>query len=91
VRLGIAGRRPPVLAYRRAVEQTEALFSFGERKPGACLRAVRTIAAIGSFIEIEVSLEADRTAVAAACVGLNGHERLLVIGCVLQPVADSRD
>src|SRR4051812_16077691 len=88
VGLEITGRRPTVLGHTGAVEQAKALRPFRKREPRARLRAVRTIAAVRSFVEVEVGLEADRPTVTASRVGLYGHRRLLDLSaCILQPVA----
>src|SRR5690349_15671666 len=79
VRLRVPGRRPAVLGQGCAVDQAKALRAFREREPGARLGAIRTVAAIRPFIEVDVGLEADRATVTASRVGLYGHGRLLIL------------
>src|SRR5690348_12156394 len=89
VGLEVTGRRPAVFGHTGAVEQAKALRPFREREPGARLRAVRTVAAVRSFVEVEVGLEADRATVTASRVGLYGHGRLLALAaCISQPVGN---
>src|SRR5262249_2748771 len=77
VRLGLTGGRPAVLGHAGAVEQAKALGPFREREPRAGFRAVGTVAAVRSVIEVEIGLEADGATVTASRVGLYGHARLV--------------
>src|SRR5262249_324302 len=88
VGLELTGRRPAVLGHTGAVEEAKALQPFREREPRARLRAVRTVTALRSFVEVDLGLEADRAAVTASRVGLYGHGRLLLLSaCISQSVA----
>src|SRR5262249_1844024 len=87
VGLELTGRRPAVLGHTGAVEEAKALQPFREREPRAGLRAVRTVAAVRSRVEVDIGLEADRATVTASRVGLYGHRSTSLSACVLQSVA----